>query len=335
MAIPTSNLRIDLLDNACHSLQRGYEMLNQGRTKKDALLLKEAIIWIHHGVELSLKQLLVQSNEYLVFENVDEAVRKLAHLRRQPDMFHATVLDLFDYGESVYTVGFSKLVERVSIILNFPELATGSPLRRRIDELTNYRNRITHFAVEVRLDEVVSLLADLMEPFLTLLEREIRNEVFVQRCIPYVRANAESVTAVYHLKYMEIEKRITQLTNKFNGQQVPGELFGLNDPITLPKFCATELQTANQNQRVDIVAQNDSEAWLVEIKFMRPNFDQFRRIVYELTNYREKFQTQNINTKLWLIIMEANKVFRRSELQQYQILFSSEKDIIQLEQLLT
>ena len=42
-------------------------MWSKGRKKGDALLLKEAIIWIHHGIELSLKQLLVQTNEYLVF----------------------------------------------------------------------------------------------------------------------------------------------------------------------------------------------------------------------------------------------------------------------------
>ncbi|MFX0196868.1 MAG: hypothetical protein ACFFCW_12140, partial [Candidatus Hodarchaeota archaeon] len=196
MTDSSSDLRIDLLDNACHSLQRGYEILNQGRRKKDALLLKEAIIWIHHGIELSLKQLLVQSNEYLVFENVDEAVRKLAHLRRQQGMSHSTVLDLFDYGQGVYTVGFSKLIERVAIMLDLPELAAGASLREKIDELTNYRNKIVHFAVEVKVDEVVSLLADLMEPFLILLEQEVKNENFVLGCVPSVRAHAESVSAV-------------------------------------------------------------------------------------------------------------------------------------------
>jgi hypothetical protein len=42
MTRSSQSLRIGLLDNANHSLQRGYEMLNKSRNKKDALSLKEA-----------------------------------------------------------------------------------------------------------------------------------------------------------------------------------------------------------------------------------------------------------------------------------------------------
>jgi hypothetical protein len=46
--------------------------------------LKEAIVWIHHGVELGLKFILFQTNAYLVFENVDKAVETLANARERP-----------------------------------------------------------------------------------------------------------------------------------------------------------------------------------------------------------------------------------------------------------
>jgi len=334
MTTPPSSLRIGLLDNACHSLQRGYEMLNKGRSKKEALALKEAIIWIHHGIELSLKQLLVQSNEYLVFENVDEAVRKLAHLRRQPDMNQATVLDLFDYGEGVYTVGFNKLVERAAIMLGLPEIAQGASLRERIDELTNYRNKIVHFSVEVQLDEVAGLLADLMEPFLTLLEREVKDENFVRRCIPSVRANAESVSAVYRLKYAEIEERISELMKKFDGQQVPGRLFGVDGAFTLPKFTNVEQQVGQQDLRADISATSNSERWIVEIKIGPPNSSQLHHMLDQLLTYKNAFQQQAENVKPWLIVMGADRVFNRSILKRYEVLFSSETDITELEQML-
>lgn len=327
------SLRIGLLDNACHSLQRGYEMLNKGRSKKEALTLKEAIIWIHHGIELSLKQLLVQSNEYLVFENVDEAVRKLAHLRRQPDMNQATVLDLFDYGGGIYTVGFSKLIERAAIMLNLPELAQGATLREGIEELANYRNKIVHFSVEVQLDEVAGLLADLMEPFLTLLEREVKDEDFVQRCIPYVRANAESLTAVYRLKHAETEGRISQLIKKFDGQQVPGRLFGLDGFLTLPTFLNIEQQIGPQDLGADILAASDSEQWVVEIKITQPNASAFRIWVYQLLRYSQKFQQQARNVKPWLILMGRDRVLGRSMLKHDQVMFSS-ADIAELEKVM-
>ena len=61
----TPSLRIGLLDNSCHSLQRGYELWHQRQTTQDGWLLKEAVFWIHHGIELALKHLLVQTNEYI------------------------------------------------------------------------------------------------------------------------------------------------------------------------------------------------------------------------------------------------------------------------------
>ena len=60
--------KIDLLDNCCHSLKRGYQLFNEWKTKQnDKWLLKEAIIWVQHGIELAIKQLLVQTNEFLNF----------------------------------------------------------------------------------------------------------------------------------------------------------------------------------------------------------------------------------------------------------------------------
>jgi hypothetical protein len=240
------------------------------------------------------------------------------------------VLDLFDYGEGVYTVGFSKLIERAAIMLNLPELAQGAPLREKIDELTNYRNKIVHFSIEVQLDEVASLLADLMEPFLTLLEREVKDEDFVRRCIPYVRANAESASAVYRLKYAEVEERISQLIKKFNGQQVPGRLFGRSGAIILPEFASIEREVRQQDVLVDILAMSDSERWIVEIKITSPNFAQLHRLL----TYQKALQQQVGNIKLWLVVMGADRVFNRSFLQRHEFLFSSEADITELEQLL-
>jgi hypothetical protein len=321
-----SSLKIGLLDNACHSLMRGYEMWGKGRDKKDALSLKEAIIWIHHGIELSLKQLLVQSNEYLVFDKVDEAVRKLAHLRRQVGMEQATVFDLFDNGEGAYTVGFANLVERAAIMLNLKSLEKNSLLRNKIDALTAYRNKIVHFAVEVNINEVTSLLADLMEPFLELLEQEIRDEKFVSRCLPYVRASAKSVTAVFKLKADEAEERIIQLLQKFNGQQVEGELFGVDGTLILPVFQKV-VKNAGAEPYFDISAEGESIRWLIDIKFSTPNLDQLRRL-------QQQYQKQ-VGSQPWLIFMGTSKAPNRRSFDKVDVLSSSEFDIKKLEKILS
>jgi len=322
--------KIGLLDNACHSLQRGYEMFNKGRQKKDALALKEAIIWIHHGIELSIKQLLVQSNEYLIFENIDEAVRKLAHLRRQPSMDSANVLDLFESGEGIYTVGFGKLIDRAAIMLNLQELSQGADLREKIDALTSYRNKTVHFTVDVKSEEVINLLGELMQPFLSLLDKQIIDKDFVNNCLPLVRAQAESVSAVYQLQHKEAEKRIEKLLQKFNEMEVSGDYFGVSGRINLPKFDSIENVSKNRDYAVDFWGKSSTENWIVELKMGSPNYSQLKWINEKSRRYIEKVY----NAKFWLIILGTDRKLSKSYFQNNQILISSETDITNLEKLL-
>lgn len=329
--MPNTNVsKIGLLDNACHSLQRGYEMFNKGRQKKDALALKEAIIWIHHGIELSIKQLLVQSNEYLIFENIDEAVRKLAHLRRQPSMSNANVLDLFDSSEGVYTVGFGKLVDRAAIMLNLQEFSQGADLREKIDALTSYRNKTVHFTVDVKPEEVINLLGELMEPFLSLLDKQIKDKDFVKDCIPLIRAQSESVSAVYRLQYKETEKRIEKLLKAFNGMEVSGDYFGVLGRLNLPKFDSVETESKQKDFGFDLFAKSETENWIVEIKVGRPNHSQIQHLLEQSRKYLSQFE----NAKFWLIVLGTDKVYSKAYLQNNQIYVSTDIEITQLENLL-
>lgn len=318
----SNSSKIGLLDNACHSLERGYEMFNKGRKNKDALALKEAIIWIHHGIELSIKQLLVQSNEYLIFENVDEAIRKLAHLRRQPNMGNAQVLDLFDSGEGIYTVGFGKLVDRAAIMLNIPELNQGAQLREKIDDLTSYRNKTVHFTIEVKVDEVVSLLAGLAEPFLILLEREVKNKDFIKQCIPTIKKHAKPVSNAHLQRYQEIEKRIRTLLGKFNEQTVPGKLFSAYDEVILPHFKSIEKQQRKRGTQADLIARSETIDWQVEIKIGTS----WTKAFYQI-GFQEKYYSMRGKIQPWVILIGPEKDFALG-LPAY---ISWEEDITELE----
>jgi hypothetical protein len=329
----SNTAKIGLLDNAFHSLQRGYEMFNTGKQRQDPLALKEAIIWIHHGIELSIKQLLVQSNEYLIFDNVDKAVEKLAQLRRKSDMGNANVLDLFDYSESITTVGFGKLIDRAAIMLNLQELGQGTVLRNKIDALTIYRNKIVHYTIDVELDEVINLLADLVEPFLSLLEREINDKKLMVGYISAIRKNAQSVSETYHLKYIETEKRIVRLIEKFNGQEVDGRLFGIvgKSKVVLPKFDLIQTEFKPKDNGFDILAKNSTDIWLVEIKIGNLNSGSANHLIDKLRHNKEKFSEY---AKPWLILMGPEKLHLRRYVYHKDHLTSYEVDIRELELLL-
>ncbi|MDM8547760.1 hypothetical protein QUF61_14810 [Candidatus Venteria ishoeyi] len=199
--ITTPTLHIDLLTNCCHSLQRGYELWEEGQDSNNGWLLKEAVFWIHHGIELALKQLLVQTNEFLVFSDVDKAVDKLAKLRRaSPDK---TVLDLFDEKDAPLSVGFKDLLPRCAIMLNLNELAENQVLQQSIEELTRYRNKIVHFSIRLDIGKVVRLLAEILTPLIRLLESRI-SEPFKTDCLPKIKQhvrNTEVLAQIFHLPY--------------------------------------------------------------------------------------------------------------------------------------
>lgn len=168
-------------------------MWTQWEESEDAWLLKEAVIWVHHGIELVLKQLLVQTNEFLVFQDVNKAVERLGILRKKNGMKNAGVLDLFDHDDKVMSVGFSNLIERAAITLSICELEDGGLLRSYIDRLTRYRNKIVHFSLELDVMEVSTLLSDLLNPLLSVLSREINDIKFKQIVIPEIRKSAQPI----------------------------------------------------------------------------------------------------------------------------------------------
>lgn len=193
MTNQTPSLRIGLLDNSYHSLKRGYEMWSQWKLTDDAWLLKESIIWVHHGIELALKQLLAQTNAFLVFEDVNKAVQSLGNLRERKGMEKAGVLDLFDNDDKVMSVGFKNLIERAAVTLSIPELTKNEPLRQKIDELTKYRNKVVHFSIELDIAAVSNLLSEILDPLLFMLDREVADENFKNNRIPEIRTIAQPV----------------------------------------------------------------------------------------------------------------------------------------------
>ncbi|EGR1559646.1 type I restriction endonuclease subunit R [Vibrio parahaemolyticus] len=197
------SLKIGLLDNGAHSLKRGYEVWNEWKKCEDAWLLKESIIWVHHGIELLLKQLLVQNNEFLVFQDVNKAVERLGMLRKKPGMDNAGVLDLFDHDDKVTSVGFKNLIDRVAITLSIDELDTKSELCHRIEQLTRFRNKIVHFSIELDVVEVSGLISDILDPLLCLLSREVSCDHFKKVTVLEIRKIAQPVQE--YLKHIRSE----------------------------------------------------------------------------------------------------------------------------------
>jgi hypothetical protein len=339
----TPSLRIGLLENCYHSLKRGYELWGEGQRKQDAWLLKEAIIWIHHGIELGIKQLLVQTNEYLVFEDVDKAVRQLTNLRKQnPDV---SVLDLFDQENPAFSVSFHKAVERAAVMLNLDDLSERSKLRTNIDELTKYRNKIVHYSINIDFDRIVVLLSETMTDFLGLLETAIEDDKFSKAYIKEIRQASLPLTKRYLLLEKEAIARITSLMNGFNNQKMPGYLFGVDEDIILPCFKTIESNYVqnlkNRKLNLDIKAETkNQEIWIIDVKITSMNSSVIYSSIHQVASQKSIFlelkEKLNISDiKAWFISLDERFILlRKEEFKKADILVSSLSDIKKIEEII-
>jgi hypothetical protein len=67
---------MSLRENGLHSFGRGLKSYDEYLSSHNPILLKDTIIFLHHGIELLMKQILVQHSEYLIFDDLDIASKK-------------------------------------------------------------------------------------------------------------------------------------------------------------------------------------------------------------------------------------------------------------------
>lgn len=203
-------------------------------------------------------------------------------------------------------------------------------MRLKIDELTKYRNKTVHFSVELDIPAVASLLSDILDPLIELLEREIKNPTFKQKCIPEINRQAKPIKMLIRYLAKESEQRVRNLLLLFNGQHVPGELFGLPQDLDLPMFAEVKMNPILKNREVDIQAIGTTEEWIVEVKLRFVPDRVFGMLGSLLADLREQFKDK----KIWLVIMSEIPQKYRERLKDLGILFSSVNDIERLEQTL-
>lgn len=123
------------------------------------------------------------------------------------------------------------------------------------------------------------------------------------------------------------EFEVRELLRHFAGQKVPGELFGLRDPIALPTFASVEAwRSADGQVEFDAVARN-GETWLVELKWRTRAAS-----VRDARRFLEKVATVP-HQRLWFISRDGFSAAARRLMQERGILISDERALRQLERL--
>ena len=164
-------MKLTFLQSGIDSLKKGYENLvlyeeeyfiGCKNSKARFFHLKDSILFIQHGVEILLKQILARESEYLLFSNLDESVKKAYKEVKQKKLNSVFESSL---KNKIHTVSFSEAIERVKIISN---ISMDSRLEEKLHQLETYRNIIMHSEPhldEVELNNTLEGLIDLLDSF--------------------------------------------------------------------------------------------------------------------------------------------------------------------------
>jgi len=156
-------LPIDLKANGLHSLQKGIKSYQEFQTTYDYWLLKESVMFLNHGIELLMKEILRQQSEYLIFDRLDDVAVKQIKANKDG-------IDLFDINSPPKTVTFGEAIKRVSAFINPPEL--DKDFQDNLDGLNKLRNKIEHHEVLLDGQTVGQLIDSILEPLYNLLEAQ-------------------------------------------------------------------------------------------------------------------------------------------------------------------
>ena len=94
---------LTLKQNGFHSLKRGLEtFIKYERTTEDeGFLLKESIMFLNHGIELILKQILTEKvGEHMIYSDIDKAIPRVIEAKNKG-------VTVFNLEDSVHTADYS------------------------------------------------------------------------------------------------------------------------------------------------------------------------------------------------------------------------------------
>jgi hypothetical protein len=159
-----SIFKITMKENGEHSFKKGIDAYEEYMQKEDHMLLKDAIMFLHHGIELLMKEILARHSPFLIFE-------ELKDLPRKQKLADQKGISIFSIDNPPRTVSYEVAIERVEAFIKPAEL--DKPLLDNLTALTKLRNKLEHHEIEADRREVIDLLIAVHDPALRLFETQL------------------------------------------------------------------------------------------------------------------------------------------------------------------
>lgn len=182
-------MEFSLLENGTDSLKKAkdsiknFEDLNREHSYHH---LKDAIIFLNHGIEILLKHLLSKKNESLIFTDLKvymAAKKQLKHMkpkvkgfgtyleRNKPTVFDVSEKDL--NNKKLETVSLKEALSRIELLC---DIEITDDFRDSIFLINKYRNDITHHSIKLNTDDeerLINVLKTLYDNVLDFFDKHI------------------------------------------------------------------------------------------------------------------------------------------------------------------
>ena len=221
---------------------------------------------------------------------------------------------------------FDEAINRADAFINSPELT--SDLVSALGELNKLRNQLEHYAIEVDIEYVTQLLANLRNPLIDYFESQIGGIKRLQT--PKVIQAWDNVQKTAKF-YSELEKEVYEVVKQFRGQTVPGRLLNSHGKFNLPSFDevipnAILAPYEDFKYEIDIFGKGDGFSWAIEVKGgMRINIAVLDRLAY---------RGQILNSILWLVAFSDLSMAVRERAQKRNILVTGAAEWKELKKLI-
>ncbi|NRG36645.1 hypothetical protein [Bacillus subtilis] len=166
-------MEYSLLENGIDSLKKAKVNIKEFEKYPEELsyhFLKDAIIFLNHGIEILLKYILSERHESLIFTDINlymdakEKLKNESKSKRKPFGINYK-LNVFDVElgnnnkkKSLHTINLKETIKRIKLLL---DIDISKDVDSAIILINNYRNHITHHSISLDDENVKELVEKL------------------------------------------------------------------------------------------------------------------------------------------------------------------------------
>ena len=293
--------KITLRENGIHSLEKGIEIYSKYLENNDDFALKESIMFLHHGIELLMKEILINKNEFLIFEDLKSATKKQLIANQEK-----TGIFMIRGANPPKTVSYEEAIKRVRAFLDPDEL--NETLVDNLLKLNSFRNKVEHHEVNIDKQEIITLIEKILIPIKSFFENKLALTKILDETVQVVLSLTDEIQLEFQKSYNEIR----DLMLKFDGRRLPGKYFSFFSKVTLPKFDKVVFEAKSSEYfpeielqaeyTFDILGISGDETWIIEIQHSSRIRDS------ELISLRWKYNI--FNSVIWLVTPNS-KIFEK------------------------